>query len=177
MQLRLFAALAILGFAGTACTAPIAEPAPELQVLHARAVTIHPTFTGDLANIAIPTIPAGASAKEVKKLQKKITAAKAKQSARVTLQNAALKSGQTVLNAADASLKLPSALSVTFTNDFHSSSSDSEKHVTFQFDAPVCAPSCVGHGYNGPRSSSPGKGQPGKIFNHAHATIFGENDV
>lgn len=121
------------------------------------------TFSGDLANIAIPPILTSGSAKDIAKSKKKNTAAVAKQKAREKLQQTAQAHAVALLNAAESKLKLPNGMHIQAVNDFHSSK-DPERHVTIQFTAPICAGTCVGHAYE-----TLGHG---KIFDAHHATIF-----
>ena len=126
-----------------------------------------------MANIAIPApLPATAAKKAIAAQEKKIKKAQANQKAKEALQKTASSHVTAVLNAAAGTLKLSGSLAVKVTNDFHTSK-DPESHATFEFSAPACGGTCVGHAYKSPSKISPGKGQPGKIFSAGHAVIFG----
>ncbi|KAJ8518313.1 hypothetical protein ONZ45_g4599 [Pleurotus djamor] len=128
------------------------------------------TFSGDLASFPIP--PAGSDKDSIKKNKKAL----AQQASREQQQQVAESRVRSVLESARASLGLSDNLAVNIVNNFHTSKSDTEKHITFNFNAPACKGTCVGHAYNPISSISPGKGQPGKIFNATTATIFGGQD-
>lgn len=171
MQLRILGAFAFLALAGNVAALPVAEPAPSLVVLDARAVTVHPTFAGDLKSIAIPELTAAdrKDAKTLKKAQAKIAKKTAQQKVIAGRQQAALARVETAINAASSALKLSGSLNVDIINDFHTSRSDEDSHATFKFKAPICAPECTGHAYN-PKAKD---GQVARIFSAAHNSIFG----
>lgn len=171
MQLKLLSALTLLVLASGASAFPIQERAPTLAAFESRAITIHPTFISGMENIQIPVITAAdqASASALRKKQNKIRIKTAQQKAMVANQQQALTRIEAVLNAAAPALKLSGALNVQVTTFFHTSNSDIEKHATFEFDAPICAPTCTGHAYN-PTAAD---GQLGRIFNKQHKSIFG----
>jgi len=171
MQLKFLTGLFTLALAITAFTAPVPEPIPALAILEARSASPTFTFSGDLTDIKIP--PAGTDKKSIAKNKK----AEARQAVKVTKQKAASARVSIVLAAASSSLGLSGSLAVDVSNDFHPSPSDHESHATFSFKAAVCKGTCVGHAYNPVSTVSPGKGQPGKIFDAEHATIFGAADI
>jgi hypothetical protein len=75
-----------------------------------------------------------------------------------------------VIDAAAASLHLPSTLTVYAKSSWHDHADhDDLNHVTFSFQATVCGTGCVGHAY---KAGAP-NGRVGKIFSGAHKTIFG----
>ncbi|EPQ50368.1 hypothetical protein GLOTRDRAFT_134035 [Gloeophyllum trabeum ATCC 11539] len=171
MQFSIVGLLTFFALIGSVLSIPIAERESSLTKLEARAISVHPTFTGGLTDIEIPAITAAdrASAKALKKKQNAITSKTASQKAMVARQQQALARVAALLNAAATTLQLSGTLNVDITNFFHVSKSDKENHATFGFNAPICALRCAGHAYN-PTSED---GQLGRIFNEAGDSIFG----
>ncbi|KAG9220366.1 hypothetical protein CCMSSC00406_0006631 [Pleurotus cornucopiae] len=141
-----------------------------ISILFPRVLTPAFSFSGNLTSFEIP--PAGTDKESIKKNKKAV----AQQNNRAQQQAVAQQLVSNVLTNAQPVLGLPDNLAVTILNNFHTSRSDQEKHITFSFNAPSCSGTCVGHAYNPVSSVTPGKGQPGKIFGSAGAAIFGDKD-
>jgi len=182
MHFRAVPAALVLAFSALAMAAPVPLEERGLS-LERRAVAITFTFDpkGDFQPIVPPTpLPTDPkpSNSQTSKFNKQQKVFAAKTTSRNTLLGQVQPRMQAVINAAQTTLSLPATLSVNMKSTFHKSD-DPESHATFSFTAPSgpCAAGCVGHAYNPTSEISPGKGQPGKIFDASHNTVFGAADV
>lgn len=182
MRFGVVPAALVLTFSTFAISAPVplAERGLAMQ-RRAVAITYNFSPTGDFKPIPpvtpLPTAPPPSNSQKSKfnRQQKQFDG---KTTARNALLGQVQPRIQAVLDAAQASLGLPAALTVIMKSTFHESD-DPETHATFRFTTPngVCAATCVGHAYNPVALATPGKGQVGKIFDNAHNVVFGNDDI